>query len=81
MKTLIALLGTTVFVCGSQVVLSDQAPLRPTTASNSYNGNYRGLMGACCLPDGSCVMEYATQWLQFLGWNIHGRRLCRQSMR
>ena len=61
MKTLIALLGTTVFVCGSQVVLSDQAPLRPTTASNSYNGNYRGLMGACCLPDGSCVMEYATQ--------------------
>jgi hypothetical protein len=61
MKTLIVLLATTVFVCGIQVAQSDQAILRPTTASNSYNGNDRGLMGACCLPDSSCVMEYAAQ--------------------
>ena len=61
MKTFIALLGTTVCVCGSQEALSNQAPVRLTTVPNSYDASDRGLMGACCLPDGSCVMEYATQ--------------------
>ncbi len=69
MKVVLTLIGTSVLIIGGQFVYSSQH--RPANKPNPINqqdqqGNQRGLWGACCLEDGTCQMEYATQC--YINW-------------
>ena len=66
MKIAIAIIGAATIIAGGQLVQSDPGRTNPTTDMTDRTGENRGLWGACCLEDGSCVMELAT--LCFSSW-------------
>jgi hypothetical protein len=66
MKIAITIIAAATIIAGGQLVQSDPGRTNPSTNMTQPTGEDRGLWGACCLEDGSCVMELAT--LCFNSW-------------
>jgi len=73
MKYTIVLISAATIIAGGQLVQSEQGRTKPTThLGTPVTGEDRGVWGACCLPDGSCVMENATDCFSNWGGTYMG---------
>ena len=72
MKIAITIIAAATIIAGGQLVQSDPGRTNPSTNMTQPTGEDRGLWGACCLEDGSCVMEYATQCFSSWGGTFMG---------
>jgi hypothetical protein len=59
MKIAITIIAAATIIAGGQLVQSDPGRANPSTNRTQPTGEDREVWGACCLPDGSCVMENA----------------------
>lgn len=66
MKIALTIIAAATIIAGGQLVQSDPGRANPSTNRTQPTGEDRGLWGACCLEDGSCVMEYGS--LCFSSW-------------
>ena len=66
MKLAITIIGAATIIAGGQLVQSNPGRTNPSTNRTQQTVENLGLWGACCIEDGSCVMELAT--LCFDSW-------------
>ena len=66
MKLAITIIGAATIIAGGQLVQSKPGRTNPSTNRTQQTVENLGLWGACCIEDGSCVMELAT--LCFDSW-------------